>query len=125
LKILFVGFGNLGAQVFDLFVMRAKRDDQFLVGGRNLDYTRERTRWAVGAALQLGVPVQADATYMDVWNVEQTAQTIAEFQPDVIFSSITTLASSVVAQLSHPYAEMFAQARGGPWLPTTLILVYN
>jgi hypothetical protein len=125
LKILFVGFGNLGAQVFDLFVLRAKRGDQFLVGGRNLDYIRERTKWTAGAALQLGILVQADVTYMDVWNIDQTAQTIAEFKPDVIFSSMTTLASSIVAQLPHPYAETLAQARGGPWLPTTLVLVHK
>lgn len=125
MKILFVGFGNLGAQVLDLFVMRAKRGDQFLVGGRSLDYIRERTRWTASAALQLGIPVQVDATYMDVWNVDQTAQTIAEFKPDVIFSSMTTLASASVTLLPSPYAETLARAKGGPWLPTTLVLVHK
>jgi hypothetical protein len=31
MRILFVGLGNLGSQVFDLFVLRAQRGDQFLV----------------------------------------------------------------------------------------------
>lgn len=122
---LFVGFGNLGAQVFDLFALRAKKGDQFLVGGRRLDYASERVRWTTSAALQLGVPLQADAIYMDVWNVDQTAQTISSFQPDVIFSSVSALPSTAISQLPMPYFETLAQAQGGPWLPTTLVLVYK
>lgn len=125
MKILFVGFGNLGSQVFDLFVMRARKDDQFLVGGRKLDYIRERTRWATSAALQLGVPIQADAIYLDVWNIDQTAQIISTFRPDVIFSSVTTLPSAIISQLPAPQFERLARAQGGPWLPTTLVLVYK
>ncbi len=125
MKILFVGFGNLGAQVFDLFVLRATRGDQFLVGGRNLDYLHERTRWTAAAALQLGTSVDIDVTSMDVWNVDQTAQTISTFKPDVIFSSVTLLPSASISQLPPPLFERLAQAKGGPWLPTTLAPVYT
>jgi hypothetical protein len=124
-KILFVGFGNLGAQVFDLFALRAKRGDRFLVGGRNLDYLRERTRWTAAAAFQLGTPVDIDVTPMDVWNIDQTAQTISSFKPDVIFSSVTLLPSASISQLPPSLFERLAQAKGGPWLPTTLALVYR
>ena len=123
MKILFVGFGNLGSQVFDLFVLRAKMGDQFLVGGKNVTYIRERVRWAVSAAFQLGVLIEADTTYMDVWNVDQTAQTISVFKPDVIFSSVTILPSTIISGLPSPFFEKLAQAQGGPWLPTTLVLV--
>ncbi len=125
MKILFVGFGNLGAQVFDLFVLRAKRGDQFLVGGRNLNYLRERTRWTAAAAFQLGTPVNIDVTEMDVCNIDQTAQTISSFKPDLIFSSVTLLPSARISQLPPPLFERLAQAKGGPWLPTTLALVYR
>ncbi len=125
MKILFAGFGNLGSQVFDLFVLRAKKGDQFLVGGRNVAYIRERVRWAVSAALQLGVSLEADATYLDVYNIDQTAQTISTFKPDVIFSSVTVLPSTSISHLPSPFFERLAQARGGPWLPTTLVLVHK
>lgn len=125
MKILFVGLGDLGSQVFDLFVLRAKKDDQFLIGGRNLDYLRERVRWTAAAALQLGVPVKVDVTYMDVWNIDQTAQTISSFKPDVIFSSMTIQSSSAIKHLPAPIFQKLEQARGGPWLPTTLVLVYK
>jgi len=122
---LFVGLGNLGSQVFDLFMLRAKKDDQFLVGGRNQAYIRERVRWTVSAVQQLGILARADTVSMDVWNVDQTAQIISTFQPDVIFSSVTVMPSAIVSQLPSPYRETLASARGGPWLPTTLVLVYK
>lgn len=125
MKILFVGLGNLGSQVLDLFVLRAKKNDQFLVGGRNLDYIRERTRWTVAAALQLGTPVKVDAVYMDVWNIEQTAKTISSFRPDVIFSSVTVQPSAAIERLPTPFFQKLAQARGGPWMPLTLVLVHK
>jgi hypothetical protein len=125
MKILFVGLGNLGSQVFDLFALRASRDDQLLVGGRNLEYLRERTRWTAAAAFQLGTPINVDVTSLDVWNLDQTAQTIATFQPDVVFSSVTTLPSAAIEHLPVPFFHKLAQARGGPWLPTTLVLVHK
>lgn len=125
MRILFVGLGNLGSQVFDLFVLRAQRGGQFLVGGRNLPYLGERTRWTAAAALQLGLPVQIETTFLDVWNIEQTAQTIASFQPEVIFSSVTVQRSSIISQLPQPYFEQLAKARSGPWMPLTLVLVYK
>lgn len=125
MKLLFVGLGNLGSQMFDLFVLRAKKGDEFLVGGRNTEYIREWTNWTAGAALQLDTPIKAESTYMDVWDIDRTAETIASFKPDVILSSMTTLPSSIISRLPEPLFKTLAQARGGPWLPTTLILVYK
>lgn len=125
MKILFVGLGNLGSQVFDLFALRASREDQVLVGGRNLEYLQERTRWTAAAAFQLGTPITVGVTALDVWNIDQTAETIATFQPDVVFSSVTTLPSAIIEALPSPFFHKLAQARGGPWLPTTLVLVYR
>jgi hypothetical protein len=125
MRVLFVGLGNLGSQVFDLLVLRAKKGDQFLVGGRNLDYLGERTRWTAASALQLGTIVEVETTYMDVRHIDRTAETIAKFQPDIIFSSVTTLPSASISQLPPSYFKTLAQACGGPWLPTTLEVVYK
>ena len=121
MRILFVGLGNLGSQVFDLFVLRTQRGDQFLVGSRNLAYLNERTRWTTAAALQLGFSVQIETTFLDVWNIEQTAQTIATFRPEVIFSSVTVQRSSIISQLPSPYFEQLAKARSGPWMPLSAV----
>ena len=125
MNVLFVGLGNLGSQVFDLFLLRATKDQRFLVAGRNLEYLRQRTGLTTYAALQLGLHPRVDCTYMDVQNVDQTAQTIRVFQPDVIFSSVTVQPSSAISKLPPPLFEKLAQARSGPWLPLTLVLVWK
>jgi hypothetical protein len=125
MKILFVGLGNLGSQVFDLFLLRATRDQKFLVAGRNLKYLHQRTSLTAYAALQLGLSPEVDCTYMDVQNVDQTAQTIWSFKPDLIFSSVTLQPSSAISKLPQPIFEKLAQARSGPWLPLTLVLVWK
>ncbi len=125
MNILFVGLGNLGSQVFDLFLLRAARDQKFLVAGRNLEYLRQRTSLTAYAAMQLGFSPEVDCASMDVRNVDQTAQTIRSFKPDLIFSSVTVQPSSAISKLPKPLFEKLATAGPGPWLPLTLVLVYK
>ena len=125
MKILFVGLGNLGSQVFDLFLLRGAAKHQFLVAGRNLEYLRQRTSLAAYAAMQLGCSPDVDCARMDVQNVDQTAQTIWSCKPDLIFSSVTVQPSSAISKLPKPLFEELAQAGPGPWLPLTLVLVYK
>src|SRR6266566_1492450 len=125
MKILFVGLGNLGSQVFDLFLLRGAEKHTFLVAGRNPEYLRQRTSLPAYAALQLGLTPEVECAYMDVQDVEQTAQTIWSFKPDLIFSSVTVQPSSAIAKLPKPVFEELAQAGPGPWLPLTLVLVYK
>lgn len=125
MRILFVGLGNLGSQVFDLFLLRSGRDDRFLVAGRNQPYLQQRISLTAYAAMQLGLSPHVEQTFMDIWNVEQTAQTIWSFKPDVIFSSATVQPSSAISKLPQPIYEKLAQAKAGPWLPLTLVLVFK
>ena len=125
MNILFVGLGNLGSQVFDLFLLRATRDQKFLVAGRNLEYLRQRTSIALYAAMQLGSYPNVDYASMDVQDIDQTAQTIWSFKPDVIFSSMTVQPSSAISKLPTPFFEKLRQAKSGSWLPLTLVLVYK
>ena len=125
MKILFVGLGNLGAQVFDMFLLRSTREQQFLVAGRNIDAIRLRVAHTTYAAMQLGMSPDVACAFMDVRNIDQTAQTISAFQPDVIFTSVTVQPSSAISKLPRPIFEKLAQAQPGSWLPLTLVLVYK
>src|SRR3989440_3107860 len=125
MKILFVGLGNLGSQVFDLFLLRGAENHTFLVAGRTPEYLRQRTSLTAYAALQLGLTPNVDCAYMDAQHVEQTAQTIWSFKPDLIFSSVTVQPSSAISNLPKPLFEKLAQAQPGPWLPLTLVLVWK
>jgi hypothetical protein len=123
-RVLFVGLGDLGAQVFDMFV-RVPGNHRFLVGGRNENYVHQRTNLSVLAAEQLGFYPHVTRTSMDLWNIDQTTQTIKHFQPDIIFCSATLQPWGVISTLPKPLAERLSMAQMGPWLPVHLTLVYK
>src|SRR6266516_4380141 len=125
MKILFVGVGNLGSQVFDLVLLRATENHTFLVAGRNQEYLKERTNLSLLAAMQLGVYPDITYTHMDVSNVDQSAQTISSFHPDLIFCALTAQRWLTIAQLPKPLFETLLRAQPGPWLPLTLLPVYQ
>ena len=125
MNILFVGLGNLGSQVFDLFLLRGAGQHKFLVAGRHPEYLHQRTSLTAYAVMQLGMKPDVDCTFLDVQQVEQTAQTIWSFKPDLIYTSVTIQPSSAISQLPKPLFEELAQAGPGPWLPLTLALLYK
>jgi len=123
-RILFVGLGDLGAQIFDLCVRTPGRH-AFLVGGRNELYLHQRTNLSLLAAIQLGYYPEIAHTYLDLWNIDQTAATIVQFQPDIIFCAATIQRWGAISTLPKPLAERLYAAQMGPWLPMHLTLVYK
>ncbi len=123
-RVLFVGLGDLGSQIFDLLVRLPTRIS-FLVGGRNLEYLKQRTNLSLFAATQLGLNPDVSCTYIDLWNREQTAETISRFQPSIIFCAATLQRTEAMHNLSTSIAEQLAEAQLGPRLPLHLALVYR
>jgi hypothetical protein len=123
-RILFVGLGELGSQIFDLFV-RIPGKHTFLVGGRNERYLHERTNLSILAATQLGFNSDVSCRYLDLQNIEQTAQTIEHFQPDIIFCAATLQRWGIISALPKPFSEKLYTAQMGPWLPMHLTLMYK
>jgi hypothetical protein len=62
---------------------------------------------------------------MDVYNVDQTSETIAVFQPDIIFCAVTLQPWLTISKLPQPIFEKLSRAQPGPWLPLTLAPVYK
>jgi hypothetical protein len=123
-RILFLGLGELGKHVLDEFA-RVPGNHHFLVGGRNVEALQKRTTLSLLHALQLGFSPEIACTYLDVNNIEQTAETIARFAPDIIFCAVTMQPWLHITTLPRPYYETFYQAHVGPWLPLTLAPVYK
>jgi hypothetical protein len=123
-RVLFVGLGDLGSQVFDEFV-RVPGNHRFLVCGRNLDYLRLRTNVSIFTAMQLGLYPDVTCVFMDVRDVDQTAETISRFEPDIIFCAVTMQPWLHITRLPKPNFERLYQAQVGPWLPLTLAPVYK
>ncbi len=123
-RTLFIGLGNLGTQVFDEFV-RVPGNNQFLVGGRDVEQLERRTNISYLNALQMGFYPQISCTYLDLNNIEQTAETIAHFAPDIIFCAVTIQPWMHITTLPTSVFEQLYQAQVGPWLPLTLTPVYK
>jgi hypothetical protein len=123
-RILFIGLGNLGSQIFDEFV-RVPGNHQFLVGGRNVNDIQWRTNVSLLNALQLGFYPEVTYTHIDVNDIEQTAETITRFAPNIIFCAVTMQPWLRITTLPKPYFEKLYHAQVGPWLPLTLTPVYK
>jgi hypothetical protein len=123
-RILFVGLGGLGSCLFDL-ITRLPGKLSFLVGGRNLVYLQQRTNLSRFAALQLGLSPEITCTQLDLSNIEQTAEIITQFQPDIIVCAATLQRTEAIHDLPAPLAAQLAAAQLGPRLPLHLTLIYR
>jgi hypothetical protein len=123
-RVLFIGLGNLGSQILDLF-LRVPGKHHFLIGGRNQEYLQERTNLSLLAAMQLGYDPDVAYTYLDLWNVDQTADVISHFRPSIIFCAATLQRLESIRNLPQTLAERLANAQMGPRLPLHLVLIYK
>lgn len=124
MKILVTGFGNLGSQVFDM-LLRMDGKHSFLVAGRNIEHIQQRMNLSIQAAAQIGFYPETNCTYLDLENVEQTAEVISQFEPNIIFNTSTIQPWMRIAELPEPVFKRLYKAQAGPWLPMTLTLAYN
>ncbi len=86
---------------------------------------QQRINLSIQTAAQLGFYPEVDSTYVDLTNIDQTAEVISQFKPDIIFNAATVQPWMRIAELSKPTFEKLYRAQAGPWLPMTLSLAYN
>lgn len=123
-RVLLVGLGSLGSSMFDFFV-RLPGSHVFVAGGRNLAYLQERTNLSRFTAMQWGRYPEIACTVLDLWNIEQTAETLARYQPDLIVCAATLQRTEAIHELPAPIATQLAAAQLGPRLPLHLTLIYR
>jgi hypothetical protein len=121
-RVLLVGLGELGSRVLTLLCRELPAGAVVHALSRDAAGARATTNLAVQGALQLGAAPAVGCADVDVRNVDQTAQAIADFRPDVIFSSVTRQSWWVTSTLPPVAAARIAEARFGPWLPMHLAL---
>jgi hypothetical protein len=124
-RLLLIGPGNLGGLVLDHF-LRLPGKHTVGVVGRDADRLQRRTNLAALVANQLGhTPDVSTLPPVDLCNIDQTADTIAKFRPDIIFSAVSLQSWWVISTLPKPIFERLDHAHTGPWLPMHLTLVYR
>jgi len=122
--IMMVGLGDLGGHVLEMLV-RAPGTRRIITADVNEEWGYRKTNIAAFGAAQLGHYPQLEFTKIDLFNVEQTAETIAEYKPEIIYSAATLQSWWVINTLPKDVFEELDKARFGPWLPMHLTLVYK
>lgn len=123
-RIVFIGLGRLGAKMLDE-CMRVPGHHHFLIGGRNKEALQKRANLSLFAALQLGHTPTIECIHLDLLHIEQTAEVIAHFRPDLIVCAATLQTSNAVPNLPESLAQQLALAPMGLRLPLHLTLVYK
>src|SRR5580700_8694139 len=123
-RVLLIGLGSLGSQVLDL-LLRIPVDLEVLVCSLSESKLEQRTNLSHLAALQLGCNPRASWAQLDVSDVDRTAELIARFRPDIIFSAVCLQSWWVIGTLPKEAFDRLDRSQVGPWLPMHLALVYK
>lgn len=123
-RIMLIGLSDLGSQVLDL-LLRIPGEHTFLVGGRDVEYLRQRINLARFAALQLGLVSEVDSTFVDLWNADQTAETLLRFRPSLIICTASLHRWRIHSHFPPALVKRLSAAQMGPRLPFYFTLVYK
>ncbi len=123
-SIMMIGMGDLGGHVLELLV-RVPGSRRIVTADVNEDWGYRKTNLAVFGASQLGHYPEVEFTKIDLNNLDETADRIRKFKPDMIFSAVTLQSWWVIDTLPKDVFERLDEARFGPWLPMQLTLVHK
>lgn len=119
-----IGTGDLGGHVLEMLV-RAPGARRIVTADVNEEWGYRKTNIAAFGAAQLGLYPEVEFRKLDLYNVEQTAETIAKVAPEIIYSAVSLQSWWVINTLPKDEFERLDKARFGPWLPMHLTLVYK
>jgi hypothetical protein len=119
-----IGLGDLGGHVLEMLV-RVPGRRRVITADVNQEWGYRKTNLAAFGAAQLGHYPELEFTQIDLFDVEQTAETILAYRPDIIYSAVTLQSWWVIDLLPKEVFEELDRARIGPWIPMHLTLVYE
>lgn len=123
-SIMIVGVGDLAHHVINQLLAQ-DATSRLILAGRNLEALTRRANLARFAAANLGRLCEIDVAELDLWDVPQTAESLAKSKPDIIFMSASLQSWRRLTELPKPAFEALDEAQFGPWLPMHLTLNHN
>lgn len=117
--LLIIGSGVLAGNVLDLLAWHGF-DGQLVVAGRNERSLLERTNLSRIAAYNQDRYPKITTQYLDVDDVDRSAETIAELKPDIIFNTASVQTYWRISALPRELYREMSTAGLGPWLPMHL-----
>ncbi|MFW6138208.1 MAG: hypothetical protein ACOC7U_03445, partial [Spirochaetota bacterium] len=123
-KVMIVGLGELGSQVYQL-LLTSGVPVRLVTADVNEDNGIRKTNLMKYVAGQMGIDREVEFKKVDLYNIEQTAETIRKINPDIIYTAATLQSWWVITTLPTDVFKKLDEARFGPWLPMHLTLVYK
>ncbi len=122
--IMIIGLGDLGGHVLEMLV-RAPGYRKIITADVNEDWAYRKTNIAAFGASQLGHYPELEFVKIDLYNIDQSAEIISKYKPEVIYSAVSLQSWWVINNLPKEVFEELDIARFGPWLSMHLTLVYK
>lgn len=122
--IMLIGAGIMGGYVLDM-LCRSTPVHEIIVAGRNEQQLLERSNLSTLVANHLGYFPNVKHAHIDLWNVDQTSETIARLKPDIIFNAACIQSWWLIGTLPKPIYKILDASQVGPWLPMHLTLAYK
>jgi len=122
--LLIIGSGVLGGNVLDLLSWSGF-DGRIVAVGRNEQTLLERTNLSRIAAYNQGHYPRITTEYLDLDDVDRSAETIASIRPDIIFNTASIQTYWRIQTLPKAAYEALAKPGIGAWLPMHLSPAYR
>jgi hypothetical protein len=122
--IMMIGIGDLGGHVLEMLA-RAPGSRRIIVSDIDEEWGYRKTNIAAFGAAQMGCYPQLEFVKVDLYNLDQTAEIISRFKPEIIYSAVSLQSWWVINTLPKEVFDKLDTARFGPWLPMHLTLVYK
>ena len=123
-SLMIVGVGDLAGLVLDMLT-RVPRFGKIYLAGRNMEHMTQRKNLCLLVANQLGYYPDMECIPLNLMQIDKSAETIAQYKPDVIFNSATFQSWRIITYLPKEVFKEIDQAQFGPWLPMHLTPVYK
>lgn len=117
--LLLIGTGVLGGNVLDLLCWHGFRG-RIVVAGRNERTLLERTNLSRIAAYNQHRYPRVTTEYLDLDDVDRSAETIAAVNPDIVFNTASVQTYWRISTLPRPAYQALAEPGLGAWLPMHL-----
>jgi len=119
-----IGLGEIGGKALEILARRPGMG-RIIAADFNVEYGKQKVNNALFGAAMEGYYPNIVFTPIDLNNIDQTAQTLAKYNPAVIFNSTSLQSYWMVELLPKEIHKKIQEISYGIWIPMHLTLCYK